>query len=80
MSMQNHNVAPDAEALRGILSMAILLVFSVLLSIGLLIFYIVHAVNNKKLESNERIIWVLLFVFVPTIAFMIYWVLRIWLM
>lgn len=78
MFMQNAGSPPDAGAMKGIVTIAILFIFSILLSIGLLIFYIVHAVNNKKLESNERIMWILLFVFISTIAFMIYWVLRIW--
>jgi hypothetical protein len=70
--------APDTAALRGLASFAIILGFAILLSIGLLIFYIVHAVNNKSLTSEERLMWILLFVFISTIAFMIYWVLKIW--
>jgi hypothetical protein len=70
--------APDTAALRGLASFAIILGFAILLSIGLLIYYIVHAVNNKSLSSEERLMWILLFVFISTIAFMIYWILRIW--
>jgi hypothetical protein len=70
--------APDTAALRSLASFAIILGFAILLSIGLLIYYIVHAVNNKSLTSEERLMWILLFVFISTIAFMIYWVLRIW--
>jgi uncharacterized membrane protein len=78
MTIQNSDSAPDTEVLKNIFIVATLLIVSILLNIGLLVFYIVHAVNNKKLESNERVMWVLLFVFISTIAFMIYWVLRIW--
>lgn len=70
--------ASDITAMKGIFAIAILLIFSLLFSIGLLIYYIIHAVNNKKLDSNERIIWILLFFFFSNIAFMIYWVLKIW--
>ena len=71
--------APDGAGLsQNIIWMVSMLGLSIVLGIGLLIFYIVHAVNNKKLDSNERIMWILLFVFVSTIAFMIYWVLKIW--
>ena len=71
--------APDGAGLsQNIIWMVAMLGLTILLGFGLLIFYIVHAVNNKKLDSNERIMWILLFVFVSTIAFMIYWVLKIW--
>ena len=46
--------------------------------IGLLIYYLIHAVNNKKVDSTERIAWVLIFIFVGLVGFPIYWYLRIW--
>jgi tellurite resistance protein TehA-like permease len=76
--ISNAGSAPDALAFSGFASMFIMIGITVLLSIGLLIYYIVHAVNNKSLTSEERLMWILLFVFISTIAFMIYWVLRIW--
>lgn len=50
----------------------------VIAKIGLLIFYIVHAVNNQRLDSTERIVWILIFIFAGTIGYPIYWYLRIW--
>jgi hypothetical protein len=47
-------------------------------SLALLIFYIVHAVVNKKLPPAEQLLWVLLFIFFGIIAFPVYWVIRIW--
>lgn len=49
-----------------------------LLSLGLLIYYIIHAINNKNLKNEERIVWILLFIFIANIAFIIYWIMRIW--
>ncbi|MDX2048451.1 MAG: hypothetical protein SFU87_16815 [Chitinophagaceae bacterium] len=49
-----------------------------LFSIGLLIYYIMHALNNKFIDSNEKLIWVLVFVFASIIGFPIYWYMRIW--
>lgn len=46
--------------------------------LGLMIFFIIHAINNTRVKTEERIIWVLLFIFVNSIAFPIYWGLRIW--
>ena len=47
-------------------------------SLALLIFYIVHAVINKKLQPAEQLLWVLLFIFLGIIAFPVYWVIRVW--
>jgi len=43
-----------------------------------LIFYIIHAINNKAIDSNERIIWILIFIFAGMIGFPVYWFMRIW--
>ena len=58
-----------------------IIVFAVLMglaTLGLLIYYIIHAVNNKKLDSTERLIWILVFLFAGMIGFPIYWYMRIW--
>ena len=46
--------------------------------IGLLVYYIIHAVNNKQIDSTERIVWVLVFIFFFFFGYPIYWYLRIW--
>ena len=56
----------------------LLILISALLHIGLLIYFIIHAVNNKQVKQEERIIWVLVFIFVSSIAFPVYWAIRIW--
>lgn len=48
-----------------------------LLSFGLMVYYIIHAINNTQIDNNEKIIWVLLFVIVNVVSFPIYWYLRI---
>jgi hypothetical protein len=58
-----------------------IIVFALLMgfaTLGLLIYYIIHAVNNKKIDSTERIIWILIFLFAGMIGFPIYWYMRIW--
>lgn len=47
-------------------------------SLALTVFYIIHAVKNTKLDSNMRIIWIVLFFFGGMIAEPIYWYLQIW--
>jgi predicted permease len=46
--------------------------------IGLLIYYIVHALNNPRIDGTEKLVWILVFFFVGTIGFPIYWYARIW--
>jgi len=53
-------------------------IFTALISLGLLIFFIIHLVNNKQLEPGERIVWVFVFLFASMIGYPIYWFLRIW--
>ncbi|PCJ96543.1 MAG: hypothetical protein COA50_07130 [Flavobacteriaceae bacterium] len=49
-----------------------------LICLGSLIFYIVHAVQNPNLKENNMIlVWVLLFIFVGGIGQLIYWIIEI---
>lgn len=67
-----------ADVLLAIVSFIVPIIMLSLLSIALLIFYIIHAISNKKLERIEQLVWVLLFVFFGIIAFPVYWLMRIW--
>jgi hypothetical protein len=49
-----------------------------ILSIGLLIFFIMHLLRHKALDSTERVIWILVFLFAGIIGYPIYWYMRIW--
>jgi len=49
-----------------------------LLSLGLLIFFIIHMINHKKMEPIEKLIWILIFLFVGIVGYPVYWFLRIW--
>jgi hypothetical protein len=50
----------------------------VIAKIALLVYYIIHAINNQRLDSAERIAWILIFIFIGFIGYPIYWYLRIW--
>jgi len=43
-----------------------------------LVFFIIHMINNKKLDSTERLVWILVFLFAGVIGYPVYWYLRIW--
>lgn len=56
----------------------VLILLAVLVSVGSLIFYIMHAVQNENLKANNLlIVWILLFVFVGGIGQMVYWIVEI---
>lgn len=63
------------DVIRPIIIYAIMMA---LLSIFLLVFFIMHLVRNKKIESTERIIWILVFLFAGMIGYPIYWYMRVW--
>jgi uncharacterized protein with PQ loop repeat len=49
-----------------------------LLSLVLLIYFIIHAMNNPQVKDDERVIWVLVLIFLGSLAFPVYWAMRIW--
>jgi hypothetical protein len=75
---QHHTDPEPAEIFLAISSFVVPIILVSLLSLALLIFYIIHAATNKKMENVEQVLWILLFVFFGIIAFPIYWLMRIW--
>ena len=76
-----HHVELNADPEQAFATFYPIIVFAILMaliSLGLLIYYIIHAVNNKKIDSTERIIWILVFLFAGMIGFPVYWYMRIW--
>ncbi len=54
------------------------IMLAVIISLGSLIFYIVHAVQNPNLkENNLLIVWILLFLFLNGIGQLVYWIVEI---
>jgi len=53
------------------------ILFGVTLHIGLMIYYIIHVVNHKVRSEGEKVMWILLFVFVGSIAYIIYFFIKI---
>lgn len=51
---------------------------TIILSLGMMVYYIVHAIKDEELTSDYKIIWVLVIVMAGMIGMPIYWWLRIW--
>lgn len=73
------NYEPDAHEVFSIFAPVIILsIFLGILSLALLIFFIIHLVRNKMMDSTERIIWILVLLFAGIIGYPIYWYMRVW--
>ena len=70
---------PSAQMILGNIAWFMgFIVFLILLCLGSLIFYIVHAVQNPNLKNNNLlIVWILLFIFFSGIGQLVYWIVEI---
>ena len=73
----NHEPAPQ-EVFSAFAPLFFLGFGMAILSIGLLIFFIMHMLRHKGMDSTERIIWVLVFLFAGIVGYPIYWYMRVW--
>ncbi len=51
---------------------------TMLISLALIIFYVVHAVKNSILSSEQRLLWVVLLILGGLFAGPVYWYLYLW--
>ena len=74
----DHNEPTPQEVFITFGPLFILGVIMGLLSLGLLVFFIMHLVRNKNMDGTERVIWVLVFLFAGLVGYPIYWYMRVW--
>jgi uncharacterized membrane protein len=77
-AIQPQNGRPPEFMMNHIGSLMSIIPVLVVSSFGLLIYYIVHIMNNTRLQSTERLIWVLIVLFTSMVGFPIYWYMQIW--
>jgi nitrogen fixation/metabolism regulation signal transduction histidine kinase len=69
---------PSMEFFSGFIGVFLVLIITILISIGVKIFDIIHLTkSNKNDKSNKVLIWVLLFIFVGMIPEIVYYFLEI---
>lgn len=56
----------------------IIVLISIVIQLSLIIYFCIHAFNNKAVRQEERVIWLVVFIFAGSIALPVYWILRIW--
>ncbi len=71
------NASPSVFLLSMGLS-AVTLLLLILLSVGLFIYYLVHTLNNQRLDRSQKVIWALVLIFSSHIGNLIYWFFQIW--
>ncbi len=70
--------ANEMEVLGSVFSFLGLIALVVLISLGSLVFYIVHAAQNPNLHGNNMLlVWILLFIFANGIGQLVYWIVEI---
>ena len=72
----SHQEVP-IELFQSISVMILFIVLAVIIKMGIMIYYIVHASNNPKNENNTKIMWIVLLVLVGTISSIVYYFLEI---
>ena len=62
-------------------SIAVLIIIhylTLLLVLGLLIYYVLRVLNHPQYDTLTRVVWLLLLVFAGLVAMPVYWYLHIW--
>jgi len=57
--------------------MMLLIGLGIISSIGLLIYYLIHIINNPRLDNTERLIWVFIVIFANAVGYIVYFFMRI---
>lgn len=57
--------------------MFLLIGLSVVIGLGIMIYYLIHVNNNPKLDSNKKIMWMLILIFVNSIGSIVYYFIEI---
>ena len=53
--------------------MFVLIIIASFMSLGLLIYYIIHANNNAKNKNNKKLMWTLVLIFTYSIGSIVYY-------
>ena len=75
--MHNHYEPEPEEFLPGIFLIVLTAIIMGLVMLGIKVFFIIHSLNNRQVQGDERIVWILVFIFAGIVAYPIYWYMRI---
>jgi hypothetical protein len=66
------------EEFLAMLTSMIFFIMGMMINFALMITYIVFAIKDVSASESDKILWVLLLVFISLIAVPVYWIARIW--
>jgi len=72
----NHDKFP-LEFLHSLFWFVFLLILMAIISLGIKIFYIVHVNNNEKNDTNKKVMWTLILIFIGLVGSIIYYFIEI---
>ena len=70
---QTHHDNFPIELIQSLVVVFIPVIVASLLSLGLMIYYIVHANNNPKNDNGKKIMWIIILIFVTSIGSIVYY-------
>jgi hypothetical protein len=75
--LQNNSHEVPINFIRSVFGAFIFLILAVIIKLGLMIYYIIHASDNINNDNTKKIIWILILVFIGTIGNIIYYFMEI---
>jgi len=76
--LNRHGSNAEELILPNVFNMILFAIILGIVSLGVLVYFIIHAINNKAIDSTERLVWILIFIFTGMIGYPIYWYMRIY--
>ncbi|WP_435577541.1 hypothetical protein [Gilvibacter sp.] len=58
---------------RGFFGLIILVLIAAGMSIGMMIYYLIHSGKNPKIKESERIVWILVLIFANSVGSLVYY-------
>ena len=76
--LENNTGEFPIEFFRSVFGAFIFLILAIVIRLGLMIFYIIHASDNRKNDTTKKIMWILILVFIGTIGSILYYFMEIY--
>ena len=78
MSQSVESEEQVVEFAQSMFGLVVFIMLTSMLHLAALIYFIVHASRDKELSSDNRILWIILMIFLSSLVFPVYWYIRIW--
>ena len=77
IQLENSHQDVPIELFQSLSVMILIIVIAMIIKLGIMIYYIIHASNNPKNENNTKIMWIVLLVLVGSISSIVYYFIEI---